>query len=40
LLPEIINEFLPKAIPELVKKVVGIQLIDIREWMGGSDINK
>lgn len=33
----VINDILPKLIPELVKDVEGVELIDIRKYMGGDD---
>jgi len=33
----VVNEILPKLIPDLVKSVEGVELIDIRKFMGGDD---
>jgi len=33
----VINDVLPNVIRELVKTVEGVELIDIRKFMGGDD---
>jgi len=37
---DVVNNVLPKLIPELVKAVEGVELIDIRKFMGGDDSAK
>jgi acyl-CoA thioesterase-1 len=34
---EVINDVLPKILPELIKSVEGVELVDIRKFMGGGD---